>query len=489
MITRQEAEHRASNFVNITAIPPELRHPIVDYLSRVEVDRYESRSAMIRAFVTLPEFAGIMNLPRDQIAAICRCSPTLVHKVLTASETGETVMQRGRPAILSNDSMEALTEWVRSRTERMEWITVREFKGRVVDLLEQQGVENYPTTQFYRDLLDRLDGGKYHRVMAAPLEEERFNLSRESIEHYFTSLVRAGIQDMRPELIINLDETGFGASRSHRLKGIQVITPKSYDQKPCVAISTGHVYVSAIAAIMASGDSLPPGLVVRRTTMTEEFERIPVGRHVKIYTTEKAFVTRNVFENYVMEVIIAYLNNWRASNGCEYAKAMIILDGHSSHLSTELEAVCALHNTVLMVLPPHSSHLLQPLDRLYFSKVKQAYAASTAAASMSETSRQLLRVAMAFEASRVAYTICTSWSMTGIVPVIDKREAVGVRLVPEAINNETSLQHAFSGNQRERGTRNERVMWGLLNEDQRLIYEAGQCPFCFAVLPPDWEHP
>ena len=489
MLTRQAAEQRASHFVNIEAIPEELRYQIVDYLSRVEVGHYESQSAMIRAFLTLPEFADMMKLPRDQIAAICRCSPTLVHKVVTASRTGETVKERGRPPILSSESMQDLTEWVRSRTENMDWITVREFKARVVDLLEQQRVENYPTAQFYRDLLDRLDDGKYHRVMAAPLEEERFNLSREEIEHYFTSLAHAGIQDMKPELIINLDETGFGASRSHRLKGVSVIAPKSYSQKPCVAISAARVYVSAIAAITASGDSLPPGLIVRRTTMTEEFETIPVGKHVKIYTTEKAFVTRNVFENYVKDVIITYLDNWRESHGCVDAKAMIILDGHKSHLSSELQALCALHNTALVVLPPHSSHLLQPLDRLYFSKVKQAYAAATVGAAMSETSRQLLRVAMAFEASRVAYIICTSWSMTGIVPVIDKREAVAVRLVPEAIENETSLQHAFSGNQRERGAPNERAQWGFLNEDQALIYEAGQCPFCFSVLSPDWQHP
>ena len=137
MLTRQAAEEKASHFVNIAAIHPELRHQVVEYLSQVQVESYESRSAMIRAFLARPEFAEVMKLQRDQIAAICRCSPTLVHNVLAASQTGETVMQRGRPSISSNDSMQALTEWVRSRTEKMEWITVREFKGRVVDFLEQ----------------------------------------------------------------------------------------------------------------------------------------------------------------------------------------------------------------------------------------------------------------------------------------------------------------------------------------------------------------
>lgn len=488
MRTRQAADALASRFVNVDAIPASLRHDIVDFLSRLEDDAYESRSAMLRSFLGLPVFAEMAKLPHEQIAQICRCGPTLVHNAFAAVRAGQEVRRQGRPSVLNDESMEILTNWVRDRTERMDWITVHEFKGKVVDLLERQGVQNYPVTQFYRDLLDRLDGGRFCRVMAAPLEQERFMLSQETISRHFSGLGEAGIQEMRPELIINLDETGFGVSRSHRLKGIPVITSKSFTGKPCVPIAASRVYVSAIAAITASGDALAPGLIVRRTTLTEEFESVPIGSAVRIYRTEKAFVTKNVFDNYVMEVVFDYIGRWRHQNDCAEARAMILVDGHSAHLSDELKAACALRNIVLMLMPPHSSHLLQPLDRLYFSRVKQCYAVSTLGASLSETSRQILRVAAAFEASKVKYVICESWAMTGIVPVVEKREVTAVRLDPDSIAKATSLQHSFSGNERERGARNERATWGLLNEDQMMIYEAGQCPFCCAELPPDWEY-
>lgn len=220
---------------------------------------------------------------------------------------------------------------------------------------------------------------------------------------------------------------------------------------------------------------------------TEDFESLPVGRDLKVYSTEKAFVTKHVFDNYVMEVILSYIDQWREKHQCLDARAMILVDGHNAHLSDALRAVCALRNTMLVLLPPHSSHLLQPLDRLYFSKVKQSYATATLGSRLSETSRQILRVVSAFEASRVRYLICTSWAMTGIVPVVENREVTAIRLDPDSIENATSLQHAFSGNERERGARNERAMSGLLNEDQLMIYEAGQCPFCYAELPPDWD--
>ena len=77
--------------------------------------------------------------------------------------------------------------------------------------------------------------------------------------------------------------------------------------------------------------------------------------------------------------------------------------------------------------------------------------------------------------------------MTGIVPVVQNREVTGVRLAPDSIEKPAPLQHSFSGNERECGARDERAISGLLSEDQLMIYEAGQCPFCYAELPHDWD--
>ena len=487
MLTRHAAEQQASRFVQVEAIPEDIRWHVVESLARLPEDPFESKSQMIRFFLESAEFEGITNLSQDRIAAICRCSTSLVQRICAKRTSGTELRERGRPSLLSAENMASLENWVRERTESMDWITFREFKGRVVDLLEQQGVTEYPTTQFYRHLVDRLEGGIYTRSMATPLEEDRFNLSMGDIDRHFSVLQRLGIESMHPEIIINLDETGFGASRSHRLKGIQVITKKTDTRRPCVPIQGSRTYVSAIAAITASGHSLPPGLIVRRATVTEEFETIPIGRDIKIYATEKDFVTRNVFHNYIEEVVMPFIEKWRSDNNCRDARAALIVDGHGAHFGAELDAFCALHNTALVVLPPHSSHILQPLDRLYFSHVKQVYATTHVGQSLSELSRQILRVVTAFQASNIRYSICQSWRMTGITPVVEAREVTGVRLDPHALQGATALQHTFQGNPRARGPRNDTAKWGLLNEDQLMLYEAGQCPFCMAALPSDWE--
>jgi hypothetical protein len=52
---------------------------------------------------------------------------------------------------------------------------------------------------------------------------------------------------------------------------------------------------------------------------------------------------------------------------------MLVLDGHESHQSVDFEAYCKEHNIVPICLPPHSSHITQPLDVGFFSPLKKAY--------------------------------------------------------------------------------------------------------------------
>jgi 4-hydroxybenzoate polyprenyltransferase len=52
---------------------------------------------------------------------------------------------------------------------------------------------------------------------------------------------------------------------------------------------------------------------------------------------------------------------------------LLIFDGYRSHESTEFIFICFENNIHLLFLPPHSSHVLQPLDISIFSPFKRAY--------------------------------------------------------------------------------------------------------------------
>lgn len=52
---------------------------------------------------------------------------------------------------------------------------------------------------------------------------------------------------------------------------------------------------------------------------------------------------------------------------------LLILDGYDCHIRIEFAEFYQFHNIVLYCLPPHSSHVLQPLDVALFGPLQYAY--------------------------------------------------------------------------------------------------------------------
>ena len=56
--------------------------------------------------------------------------------------------------------------------------------------------------------------------------------------------------------------------------------------------------------------------------------------------------------------------------GHHQSPCLIILDNHFSHVNFEVVTFCRSHGIVLLTLPPHTSHRLQPLDVAVFGPLK-----------------------------------------------------------------------------------------------------------------------
>ena len=52
---------------------------------------------------------------------------------------------------------------------------------------------------------------------------------------------------------------------------------------------------------------------------------------------------------------------------------LLILDGHESHLNQDFKDYCLQNKILTLCMPPHSSHILQPLDVVCFSPLKRKY--------------------------------------------------------------------------------------------------------------------
>jgi hypothetical protein len=61
-------------------------------------------------------------------------------------------------------------------------------------------------------------------------------------------------------------------------------------------------------------------------------------------------------------------------NKANGATRLLICDGHGSHVTASFVKFCMDSNIEVVLLPPHSSHLTQPLDVGIFSPLKQKMA-------------------------------------------------------------------------------------------------------------------
>ncbi|KAK8872257.1 Pogo transposable element with KRAB domain [Apiospora arundinis] len=100
---------------------------------------------------------------------------------------------------------------------------------------------------------------------------------------------------------------------------------------------------------------------------------------------------------------------------------LLILDGHESHISAEFEAYCKSNDIITISMPPHSSHLLQPLDVALYSPLKRAYSKEIELfikASINHITK--LEFFIAFKAAHFAIftetNIRSEFSASGLVP-------------------------------------------------------------------------
>ena len=57
---------------------------------------------------------------------------------------------------------------------------------------------------------------------------------------------------------------------------------------------------------------------------------------------------------------------------------LLVLDGHNSHLTATFDKIYQENNIIPICMPPHTSHLLQPLDVGCFAVLKRSYGSRVA---------------------------------------------------------------------------------------------------------------
>jgi hypothetical protein len=169
------------------------------------------------------------------------------------------------------------------------------------------------------------------------------------------------------EDIYNFDETGFAMGIASTSR---VVTSSDRRGKPPQLQPGDREWVTAIEAINASGWYLPPMVIfkgkVHISTWYEYSKDLPSNWVIAL--SENGWTNNELGLKWLSEVFEKYtvtrtIGKYR----------LLILDGHGSHSTPEFDHYCKEHAIITLCMPPHSSHLLQPLDVGCFAVLKRSY--------------------------------------------------------------------------------------------------------------------
>ena len=162
------------------------------------------------------------------------------------------------------------------------------------------------------------------------------------------------------------------------------------------------------------------------------------------------------------ELSIACLNHFNTHTKARTIGGyrLLIIDGHESHCSLDFQDLCKKENIITLCMPPHSSHLLQPLDVACFAPLKRAYGDEISALARNHTyhinkEAFLPAFKVAFNKAITKENICAGFKGAGVVPhnpeaVLSKLD-VKLRTPTPAAPEDTPWEAKTPSNAREIG--------------------------------------
>jgi hypothetical protein len=176
------------------------------------------------------------------------------------------------------------------------------------------------------------------------------------------TIVKYGIVDAD---IYNFDETGFMIGI---ISTVMVVTSSERAGRVKAKQPGNREWVTVIQAVNALGWSVPPFVVVKgKYILLSWYNEFKLLKGWRLSVSDNGWTTNQIG----LEWIKHFEQHTQQQKVGVYR--LLILDGHESHHSTEFEIFCQEHNIITLCMPPHSSHILQPLDVGCFSPLKKAY--------------------------------------------------------------------------------------------------------------------
>ena len=175
-----------------------------------------------------------------------------------------------------------------------------------------------------------------------------------------------------------MNESGFAIGASQSSRALINIRKKSSWK----VIQGRQKWVTAIECVNAAGAALPPLLIFKAKNTNSAWIPTEAPLDWRFSTSNSGWTSDSHGFEWLTTI---FEPNTRPENPNQ--RRLLIMNGHSSHMTANFIAHCMKHAIDLLILPPHTSHLLQPLDVGVFAPFKRALAEEIDAVSRHDSGR------------------------------------------------------------------------------------------------------
>ena len=185
--------------------------------------------------------------------------------------------------------------------------------------------------------------------------------NKTTVNEFFDNLAKVLERyKLEPQNIYNMDETGVTTVQ----RPDHIVARKGHKQVGALTSQERGTLVTCAIAINATGNSVPPIFIFPRKKFQAHFIRD--GPPGSIGTANgSGWMQEDDFVVFLKH----FVNHAKPDKD---DPVLLILDNHDSHLSIEALNFCKESGIILLSLPPHTSHKLQPLDRGVYGPFKKA---------------------------------------------------------------------------------------------------------------------
>lgn len=273
----------------------------------------------------------------------------------------------GHPTVLSLEIENSLVDRLLALERKGLGLTALQVRRAAYDIAESTGIvhpwnpdNKVAGIDWFRAFLKR------HRNISLRKPEglsraRAAGLNEKEVKNYFSNL-RTVMSDFelfdKPQYLYNVDESGIPLNN----RPLKIVSEKGKREVVCLTNVERGENVTVVACFSASGSYIPPMIIFKGARKKQEFtDGLPACSVVEM--SDSGYINEELFLKW-----LEHFNKFKIPG-----RVLLIMDNHGSHTSLQALEFCQRNQIELLGLPPHSTHVLQPLDRTFFKSLKANY--------------------------------------------------------------------------------------------------------------------